>query len=809
MTSKRICCGIAYLLIVIQCLLIMSSSVVAIENTGNIENEVSINSIELKPILSKNVISANEVADVTFECNMDVSYSEINADGVDVDIIDTDLLQFQLGVTDENGFGRFDLIALTSDGEEIQSTVYTYQHQNNMYLSEIAHEVAWYLSKESTLLLDSGEVDLIAKAACEEEYTTLFGSTLNYEVSKSDTHNESATKAMVEGHIDWETYQSEGVNNPTLPMRNARVELRKKEVIGSTLINSDMTDKNGDFTIYVNNEDLEDTQDVFIRICLEAYTFTVRMDWLIAHYYYDSGIQLNLTPGSYMNFDCTIPVNETLTYKATYVHQAMVIAERFAYAMGFRSSNRIRVAYPGYGKIEWEGVDGKIHTYDLEETGFCYGNFGEDCISAIGVKSYNRTKIMVHEYSHYIQCSLGNFGEGLPEVIFMSYHDGHSDYLGIKKDKSFAMHLAWAEGWGYAFSTMAQAYYFSEYQEMTDREYLIDTNISSSDEEEGYKGEFQELSVKAFLWNLVDQSLLNPPEEDSEEPVEPEELDYQLPWTPQEWWNMTTVPGTCRFPDFMRLIEEEGYDESMNIDYKSVREGIAEYLTKYNIAPQINSITYTSGILNISVRVNGSEVYPNNRLVIKIFDENNNLLAESGMIEVNRGRFENFNLSIPDDLWSEVLSNYSCANGHTATIKISVEGCRYDMIDPSGFYVEDEFKLTGPYYSEYCSTTLSLSHNYTFESVNENHHRQVCTDCGSVLNTASHHMEYVSVNDQYHKQVCSDCGYSTGNKLHTLKSSELGNRYKYCTACGHTVITGGNLIFPVGPDGIIEEEYTE
>ena len=272
---------------------------------------------------------------------------------------------------------------------------------------------------------------------------------------------------------------------------------------------------------------------------------------------------------------------------------------------------------------------------------------------------------------------------------------------------------------------------------------------------------------------------------------------------------MTTVPGTCRFPDFMRLIEEEGYDESMDIDYKSVREGIAEYLTKYNIAPQINSITYTSGILNISVRVNGSEVYPNNRLVIKIFDENNNLLAESGMIEVNRGRFENFNLSIPDDLWSEVLSNYSCANGHTATIKISVEGCRYDMIDPSGFYVEDEFKLTGPYYSEYCSTTLSLSHNYTFESVNENHHRQVCTDCGSVLNTASHHMEYVSVNDQYHKQVCSDCGYSTGNKLHTLKSSELGNRYKYCTACGHTVITGGNLIFPVGPDGIIEEEYTE
>ena len=62
MTSKRICCGIVYLLIVIQCLLIMSSSVVAIENTGNIENEVSINSIELKPILSKNVISANEVA---------------------------------------------------------------------------------------------------------------------------------------------------------------------------------------------------------------------------------------------------------------------------------------------------------------------------------------------------------------------------------------------------------------------------------------------------------------------------------------------------------------------------------------------------------------------------------------------------------------------------------------------------------------------------------------------------------------------------------------------------------------------------
>ena len=104
----------------------------------------------------------------------------------------------------------------------------------------------------------------------------------------------------------------------------------------------------------------------------------------------------------------------------------------------------------------------------------------------------------------------------------MSTHDGYSDYFELKDDKSFGMHLAWAEGWGYAFSTMAQAYYFSEYQGMTNREVFIDTNISTSEEEEGYKGEFQEPSVKAFLWNLVDQSSLNPPEEDSEEPVEPE-----------------------------------------------------------------------------------------------------------------------------------------------------------------------------------------------------------------------------------------------------------------------------------------------
>lgn len=788
---------IALLLIVIQLVLMMPQ----IEFSNHDVNAID-NTLELKPIVEAPIVNVDEPFRISYEdvIKESCTYST-ECEGITAVLVENvDYLSFDVKSTSNVGFGRLTVnVTDNTTGNTSANTTYFYSNGFDTYYNEFTMDQAWYDGTKALYDLNTNNNIVLSYRDWEEEYSKLMSSILSGEPTVVNTSNE---KVVISGNIYWELNK-----NYAMPFKCAFLEVIVKTDDGYISIGDGYTGLDGEYHIEIDPSELIFNEDVYIRINLEAKTFKVRSGWWTFPYYFDKKLSDNLTAGTEISYDACITHNlDKKIYKATYVHQTMVIAERFAEDMGFRTSNKIRVAYPA--GIEYFRNDDNPLAY-LGNNAFCWGNENNNCFCVIGWHNYNNTKTIVHEYSHYIQCSLNNFGEGIPDIIFMSTHDGYSDYFELKDDKSFGMHLAWAEGWGYAFSTMAQAYYFSEYQGMTNREVFIDTNISTSEEEEGYKGEFQELSVKAFLWNLVDQSSLNPPEEDSEEPVEPEELDYQLPWTPQEWWNMTTISGTCRFPDFMRLIEEEGYDESMDIDYKSVREGIAEYLTKYNIAPQINSITYTSGTPTINLMVNGSEAYPNNRLVVKVFDENNNLLAESDMIEVDRERFENFNLSIPDDVWDEVLSNYSCANGHTAELKFSVEGYRFDDFEESGLAIEEEFQLTGPYYSEYYSYSINLSHNYELESVNESNHRQVCSDCGLVLTTSAHNMKYVSVNDQYHKQVCSDCGYTTSNSLHLLKSSELGNRYKYCTACGHTVITGGNLILPVGPDGIIEEEYTE
>ena len=331
-------------------------------------------------------------------------------------------------------------------------------------------------------------------------------------------------------------------------------------------------------------------------------------------------------------------------------------------------------------------------------------------------------------------------------------------------------------------------------------------------------------SVEQFLWELFDT--------DKKTNKITDNLDYQLPWTYQEWWNMTTVSGTCRFPDFMRLIEEEGYDESMNIDYKALREDIAYYLTKYDIAPKIKNITYTSGTLNINVEVNGSIAYPNNRLVVKVFDENNNLLATSNEKYPNVGRHASYDILELDDLWSEVLSKCSCTDGQETNLKISVEGYREDTTDPDGTAIESQFRKTGPYYSEYeelpithehtyssvnaathnrycsgCETTTVQPHRFVYSKFNDAMHFARCADCG-YFQFMSHNMVYEQVDGRYHEHYCSYCSHSEGNSLHVLMSNGSTDRYQNCTACGALVDTGTNM-FPTIKNKIEEEEYTE
>ena len=775
MSILRFLSKIISILLIFVCLLtVFTYSSNALDE---IENEDIVTDINLTPMLSKNVINVNESAYIKFESNADVVYDSIILDGVDVSILNASLLEFEIE-SGEEGFGRFDLIVGTVDGSELKSSIYTYKIQNTMYLSEISHEIAWHYSIEESLKSNPS-----LAIQYEDEYSVLFASKIGYEVEIDSTNN---NKTVFTGIVEWETSNLANTitgEKPRLPFRGGRIEVRKKNALGSELIGSGFTGDDGRYTITIDNEHLTNGQNYFIRVWLDAKTYQLRMDWLVAHYYFDTEIQNNLITGNTYTIDCNIEHQDTLSYKATYVHQAMGIAERFAEEMGFETNNKIRVAYPAYGSIQLPDENGVWKNYTIENSAFCWGNINNNCFSAIGKDSWLETGTIVHEYSHYIQCSLGNFGEGIPEILYMSMHDGAADYYTEKKDKSFAMHLSWAESWGYAFSTMAQLYYWGEYSTMTNQDFNISTTPSDD-----YLGEFQEKTIKAFLWSLVDTTAVN-----CNINTSGAILDYQIPWTPQEWWNMTTVSGTCRLPDFIDLIENESYNLGVNLDYKQIKKDIAERLTDYNIAPEVTSITFAGGDVtkapDVRFKPNGSSDHPNNKAVIKIYDENYNLLAQTSETAFYSERFNTYILSIPQSVWNQVISQADCKPTGTTTFNISVEGYRDE-------YTDDEFSKSGPYASEYFDISITVPHSYQCVSLNASSHTVRCKDCGYEQTTSSHRFTYTKVDNQWHKESCSICGYSKGDSLHVLSNSSVG-RFKECTVCGAFVDTGLNDIFPI------------
>lgn len=816
MISRRIINFLSLAVSILVLLTAIPSNIVEILTVDALATGEIFESVPSKPEISAPYIDFTQTATITynnlgFDVNLeDCTYQSENLNIISAYVVE-DALEFEVSATNTEGFGKLD-IEIVSGDDIIKDTVHTYNNGYNIYFDKISKYQAWYNAMLYLYNQNTDDNIIISEGELNNRYSA-FTSPLFEGTPMIESTNNS--NVLFTGNVVWETNDTPDSNRPILPMRNALIEIGTKTLGIFTAITSGHTGKSGEYSISLSNDKIPEDKDLYFRISLEGKTFEVKVFWFFPHYYYESNLG-KISNGDIVTFNPRIKCdNNEDIYKATYVHQAMVIAERFAESMGFKSENMIRVAYPAESiTIEINGIP-----YSLSDMAFCYGDFWGNCIAAIGVNSYNNTQMIVHEYSHYIQCSLGNFGEGIPEVIFMSNHDGYSDYYDIKDDKSFAMHLAWAEGWGYNFSVMAQKYYEEDYTEIWGDNYH--TSISTSTP---YLGEFQEKSVKAFLWELFDT--------DKKTNKITDNLDYQLPWTYQEWWNMTTVSGTCRFPDFMRLIEEEGYDESMDIDYKALREDIAYYLTKYDIAPKIKNITYTSGTLNINVEVNGSKAYPNNCLVVKVFDENNNLLATSNEKYPNVGRHASYDILELDDLWSEVLSKCSCTDGQETNLKISVEGYREDTTDPDGSEIEEEFQVTGPYYSEYesfsfthehtyssvnaathnrycsgCETTTVQPHRFVYSKFNDAMHFARCADCG-YFQFMSHNMVYEQVDGRYHEHHCSYCSHSEGNSLHVLKSNGSTNRYQNCTACGALVDTGINM-FPTIKNKIEEEEYTE
>ena len=145
------------------------------------------------------------------------------------------------------------------------------------------------------------------------------------------TNNETDTVTFV-GNIDWEIDDTPVYNKPTLDMRNALIEIGVKNLLGFNKIATGYTDENGNYEIVISDEDWVDSKDIYFRICLEGKTFEVSTFWFFPHYYYEYNLGEIATIGSTVNYNVVIKCEtDEDIYKATYVHQAMTISERFRF----------------------------------------------------------------------------------------------------------------------------------------------------------------------------------------------------------------------------------------------------------------------------------------------------------------------------------------------------------------------------------------------------------------------------------------------------------------------------------------------
>ncbi len=771
--KTNMCKLIATMLIIFNILLIAPPIEFSNFEANAVDSNIA--NVDMSPILSSPVIDINNSITVKYENINFLDYEvECLPVGIEASLIEEDeYIEIEIRGISTEDFGTLTVNAIADDGTSFSDILYTYNNGYSLHVSDLGKDQALYQGIKEMYDMNTEDYVVITEEECAEIYSA-FSS--NYIKSNGilDVILGNETTSIT-GFVYWETSgtpRSGETENPNLPMRNAKIEVGVKILDRFVPVGSGYTDESGKYDIIIEHSNILNGSDLYIRVKLEALTFFVATDWFFDHYYYEAKIlEENIEAGTCIEAKDYILEYDTntLLYKATYVHQAMVIGERFASKMGMQTDRIVRVAYPG-------GILNSTVDDDLEKMAFCGGNIFNSSYSVIGKDSYNNTQMIVHEYSHYVQMSLGNYGATLIDIAtYGPGHEGDLDDYKEKKNKKFATHLTWSESWGYTFSIMAQRYYQNEYKELAGTNYHTSITTTGS-----FLGEFQEQTVIAFLWSLIDlaevkcednkeqadeETTAENTEEDAEEAI----LDYVLPWTPQEWWNMTTVSGTCRFPDFIELLESESYNLGVDIDYEKIKEYIAEKLMTYNIAPEIKSITFAQSNLRevpiITFIPNGSSSYPNNMISVRIMNSDGEILAETERVSINAGNLSEYIFGDDDDeraimqaAWDIALEASPCSSSvPNTTLKISVLGYRYDEKEENGTDIEEEFQLTGPYYSKYNEVSVVIPHEY----------------------------EYVRIDNEYHSMTCVDCGYSEvfGHVADPSYTDPLG-KFAQCRYCG-------------------------
>ncbi|MBO5357433.1 MAG: hypothetical protein J6A95_06650 [Clostridia bacterium] len=714
---------IASFVVVIQLLSLMSVATFAdtnskdmqTNNTEVIENVTTSGSISNKADWETNEkleLNLNtEKANINQSIKLDFDKIGIvdyyyEADGIMVIESNEEMSEIEFIANDE--YGSLDVYADYGNGEFVKSSVYTYKYNDTVYISELGKDVALQTCMEEQY--NSGN---ITKGEWEDAYYELCQSFVkelpsqNVEITQNNTVMVAPNSIEIHGKLSWahsEFY--------LLPLRHTEIELRKKLLVGSTKLASGYTDNNGQFSLTVEN--VTDELDLFVRVNAISESLNIRPSLINGVYYVDFSTRENVFPGSSIEYDFYVDYDESLiAEKAISVLQGMIVGQKYASQMGVSTNKIIQVIYPNK------------YFNQHKDAAYCYGITDEDLgyvismggalwsdliaigvtevtefqiyVSEIGEVLYNNFDTLIHEYGHFVEHIMGNYGSNLEEIFNnLPSHSMKNDNFVKKSEKGYAMELTWSESWANAFSQIAQDYYVNEYSGITgfadgidsigdiNSENNISHYIMESPSIDSNSCEAQEYAVTALLWDLYDNSGTT-------------ESHDNISSTYQQWWNYTTKAGTYTLTDFVNVIDEY---------YPTIRGKIGEIMAAHQISPGNLTLINTSNVIYNKLpprfvwNINGSISNPNNMFDVAFYDKYDNFICSTPTFTLTQNYDTQYAYIVPRDVWNEAIKDY----GGTFTINAVVRS--YHTEEP----------VSGPYPSKYYPITLTNNYSVTIPS---------------------------------------------------------------------------------------------
>lgn len=647
-----------------------NSTVTQVTSIYEEDGNLTIPSVEEDFMKDTNVLVVNSVPDMVDNSQpIHIQLQHQNTEmytysGEGIAIREGEDADVQFSLLPDKEWGSLNISATYEDGSTGTQTVYAYRTSNITFTSLFTLDDAFH--KAMKYCCSQG---LLSESDATQKYTSFIENYLHVFaldssgkdiVTTSNTLSSTSNTIAIGGELYWAPS-----SDAVLPLRHIKVSLFEYYNNVYREVSFTYADNNGCFNFTISLDDLvfyNTGGDLLLRFY--PFTDTIRLANSDIHYY---TFQLPdyATEGNDYYFGYLIDHAEELSaYRLLYIAQGMQIGVNFAESMGVDfGTDLLSVEY----------------TYGSSQSGTWYG------LARIGEDHYKNMDVLIHEFGHFVQQSQGFYGSNLFDIIInWPTHSLTEDQAENNFSKEYASELVWSESWASVFSLIAQYTYRDEYAGIPD---FADSNFQRAPYENPNigpnSGEFQELAVMAFLWDLYDNANITGVNEGHD----------NISLSAQTWWRFTAQEGLYTLSDFMNAIEET---------YPTYLDEIGAIMATYQISPGQLSITNSESVSSsvapiVRFRRNGSINNPNTIFQVTIYDAYNNCLATCEQLyDIDVGYAEYIEFQIPLDTWKQVLKYYT----GTFEIKIAVKAWHSSL----GY-------MTGPYVSNFISLNFNTSNS--------------------------------------------------------------------------------------------------